>query len=134
MNQKIKEFIEKWDNLLEEYNVPSHKIELDNEKWTIRDWIQTDAPKVKYPLISNGDIYKTYPPDFLKFISRGWQLNDLLMAMNKKKCMLSIDEDGCLREIPDGSRISNGEYLPTIDHTKSLLNQESLTEIIKVLQ
>ncbi len=48
----------------------------------------------------------------VKRITKFVSLVEVLKMMKKKKCMLSIDENGDFREIPDGNRIHNGEYLP----------------------
>ncbi len=67
-----------------------------------------------------------------KFISRDWQLPDLLMAMNKnKKELLWISSDGLLW-VTDLTHYPHTKEIP-YDLTKSVLDQESIKEIINII-
>ena len=65
-----------------------------------------------------------------KFISRDWQLPDLLMALDRKrKWRINLDSD-----YNNIMRFSDGGKIIWIDLTKSVLDQESIKEIIGVLK
>ena len=76
--------------------------------------------------------------DELKFISRDWTLNDLLMCLNHKH--LIIKEIVCMTykdiSIQYPAMINNKEINVMIDYdlTKNLLDQDNLKEIIGVLK
>ena len=75
--------------------------------------------------------------EYIKFISRDWTLNDLLMCLNHKH--LIIKEIVCMTykdiSIQYPAMINNKEINVMIDYdlTKNLLDQDNLKEIIEVL-
>ena len=94
--------------------------------------------------VTDDDAFQENAKD-LKLISRDWQLPDLLMAMEKK--MLDVDistslaDDKIIKIVYEKAVASMFMAMPRIekttihfDLTKSVLEQESIKEIIKVLK
>ena len=89
---------------------------------------------IKYDQLNNTILKEEFAED-LKFISRDWTLNDLLMAFQQNRdfhTTLLITNKGYLEYYIMEDIVWQVDY----DLTKSLLNQseETLTKIIEVLQ